>query len=138
MSAGKGDRLRQVKGEAFREGWERVFGGKGDEEAPLFIPLRREYFEAFERGEKTIEYRKLGPRWNEETCRLGRRVTLSLGYGKQRRLYGVVTSFHTDSIPGLIPGWEGCFGDSCVTAACIGIKIDGNDQHPAAGRNTRL
>lgn len=43
MSAGKGDRLRQVKGDAFREGWERVFGkdaGKpGDCRRPVLCLL---------------------------------------------------------------------------------------------------
>lgn len=32
---------------------------------PLFIPIKREFFEAFERGDKTHEYRLYGPRWNE-------------------------------------------------------------------------
>ena len=30
---------------------------------PLFIPLKAEFFNAFERGEKTAEYRVYGPRW---------------------------------------------------------------------------
>jgi len=60
---------------------------------PLFIPFKKEYFEAFERGEKTFEFRQYGPRWNEKTCVPGRAVTLSCGYGKQRRLYGVIKSF---------------------------------------------
>lgn len=34
----------------------------------IFIPLKREFFEAFENGMKTVEYRKYGPRWNERTC----------------------------------------------------------------------
>lgn len=59
----------------------------------LFIPLCRKWFEAFERGEKTTEYRVWGPRWNIRTCPPGRLVTLSLGYGKHRRLYGVVKYF---------------------------------------------
>jgi len=57
---------------------------------PLFIPLKREYFEAFERGEKDTEYRRWSKRWSAETCALGRRVVLSLGYGKARRLRGVI------------------------------------------------
>lgn len=35
---------------------------------PLFIPLKKEYYEAFECGEKTVEYRAYGPWWNEKTC----------------------------------------------------------------------
>ncbi len=56
-------------------------------DAPLlFIPLKREHFEAFERGEKWYEYRRFGKRWNAKVCRVGRPVVLSLGYGMSRRL----------------------------------------------------
>jgi hypothetical protein len=92
----------------------------------LFIPLKRRYFEDFEQGKKLFEYRTYGPRWNEKTCVIGRRVTLSLGYGKQRRLAGEVVSFDTCATPQRIPGWSDCFGDSHVTAAVIGIRIDDN------------
>jgi hypothetical protein len=51
---------------------------------PLFIPLRTEYFRAFERGEKVIEYRRYGRGWNERTCRIGRPVILSHGYSGAR------------------------------------------------------
>lgn len=57
----------------------------------LFIPLKAVYFEQFLLGEKTIEYRKYGPRWNEHTCFAGRKVLLSRGYGKQYRLRGEIT-----------------------------------------------
>ena len=59
---------------------------------PLFIPLRREWFEAFAAGTKTQEWRRYGPGWNERTCLIGRPVTLALGYTRTR-LHGVVTSF---------------------------------------------
>lgn len=64
-------------------------------EKPLFIPLKKEYFKKFENGTKLLnsEFRPYGPRWNEVSCRPGRAVTLSLGYGKHRRLKGVVKSF---------------------------------------------
>jgi hypothetical protein len=62
-------------------------------EKPLFIPLKAEYFDDFATGMKTTEYRINGPRWNERTCRIGRAVTLSRGYGKQQRLRGTVTGF---------------------------------------------
>lgn len=63
------------------------------DEKPLFIPLRREWFELIEAGEKSTEYRAYGARWNERTCRPGRPVVLSLGYGKARRLRKVVSGF---------------------------------------------
>lgn len=60
---------------------------------PLFIPLKSEFYEAFERGDKHSELRLYGPRWNEKTCPAGRPVILSKGYGKQNRLQGVVIEF---------------------------------------------
>lgn len=91
---------------------------------PLFIPLKRQYFEAFERGEKIAEYRKHGPRWNRETCQPGRPVTLSLGYGKARRLYGYVCGFRKLDNTKAIDGWRDCYGDYIGPAARIEIKLD--------------
>lgn len=51
---------------------------------PLFIPLKTEWFRAFESGAKQVEYRLYGPRWNERTVYPGRRATLSLGYSGDR------------------------------------------------------
>jgi hypothetical protein len=51
---------------------------------PLFVPLRTEWFRQFESGDKTVEYRAYGPRWNERTCFVGRKVTLSHGYSGKR------------------------------------------------------
>lgn len=61
-------------------------------EKPLFIPLKTEWFRAFEAGEKSVEYRLEGTRWNADTCRIGRAVTLSHGYSGSR-LQGVVAGF---------------------------------------------
>lgn len=98
------------------------------EERPLFIPLKREYFEAFERGEKTEEYRKHCGPWNAQTCQVGREVVLSLGYGKSRRLRGVVASFHIENSPERLPGWIECYGPPTQmgypwNAAVIGVKL---------------
>ena len=60
---------------------------------PLFIPLKTEFFEAFESGEKRDELRLYGPRWNERICPVGREVVLSKGYGKQNRLKGTIAAF---------------------------------------------
>jgi len=60
---------------------------------PLFIPLKTEYYEAFAGGSKTEELRLYGPRWNKDTCKVGRAVTLSKGYGKQARMSGVIWKF---------------------------------------------
>jgi hypothetical protein len=61
-------------------------------ERALFVPLLGQWFDAFACGEKTEEWRKLGPRWNENTCRRGRRVILARGYGWPR-LGAVVAGF---------------------------------------------
>lgn len=60
---------------------------------PLFIPLKTEYYEAFKDGSKTEELRIYGPRWNRDTCRVGREVVISKGYGKQNRMKGRIWSF---------------------------------------------
>lgn len=64
-----------------------------EKEKPLFIPLYTQWYEEFANGTKTVEFRNYGPRWNEKTCRIGRKVTISKGYGKKNRLYGVVKGF---------------------------------------------
>ena len=93
-------------------------------ERPLFIPLKREFFEAFERGEKWEEFRGFGLRWNYCTCRVGRRVTLSLGYGKARRLTGQIVAFRLDPEPEALPGWIACYGARAGMASRIGIRLD--------------
>ena len=62
-------------------------------EKPLFIPLKTKWYEQFAAGEKRDELRLYGPRWNERTCRVGRAVTLSKGYGKAHRMTGHVRAF---------------------------------------------
>ena len=86
---------------------------------PLFIVLRREWFEAFRIGSKTDEWRRYGPRWNENTCRIGRPVILSLGYTAMR-LHGVVSAFgvHKASGPAAT-----IYGQGTVCAV-IGIRLD--------------
>lgn len=98
----------------------------------LFVPLRGVYFDAFERGEKKTEYRKRGQRWNAETCAIGRRVVLSRGYGRQKRLTGTITAFHYDTMPSRLPGWLECYGPNSGDAACITIELDRTN--PPAGR----
>lgn len=94
------------------------------QERPLFIPLRREFFEAFAEGSKSIEYRRLGPRWNAQTCRKGRRVVLSLGYGPAHRLQGRVAGFYREARVERIPGWREVYPDDNGPAACILIELD--------------
>ena len=92
------------------------------QEKPLFIPLKRQHFEAFADGSKREEYRLLGPRWNETTCRVGRRVCLSLGYGKAHRMSGEITGFRASADPTTTAAWIDCYGPGKRLAACIEIK----------------
>ena len=92
---------------------------------PLFIPLKTEYFRAFQSGTKAVEYRQYGPRWNERTCAVGRPVVLSHGYGKRERLQGVVSGFSVDSNPTQIADWREVYGNSTRSvAACIRITLN--------------
>lgn len=93
-------------------------------ERPLFIPLKAEHYDAFDRGQKTEEYRQRGQRWNIETCRIGRRVILSRGYGKKHRLTGVITGCHYDTLPSRLPGWLDCYGPDAGDATVIQIQLD--------------
>jgi hypothetical protein len=63
------------------------------EEKNLFVPLKTEFYEAFEQGLKDEEFRLYGPRWNEKTCRIGRNATLSKGYGKHSRMVREIIGF---------------------------------------------
>ena len=88
----------------------------------MFVPLKAKFFEAFVRGEKDTEYRLRGKRWNTETCRIGRAVTLSCGYSGER-LHGTIVGFYYDTLPSKIPGWLECYGSKAGDAACIKIQL---------------
>lgn len=92
----------------------------------LFIPLKREHFEAFRDGTKPNmeELRPEGPRWNARTCAIGRSVVLSLGYGKAQRLSGRIVGYRTSTEPTRTPAWKDCYGDRAGLAACIQIELD--------------
>lgn len=94
---------------------------------PLFIPLKTEYYEAFEGGKKRDELRLYGNRWNEKTCPIGRPVTLSKGYGKRHRMHGTVSRFkkqHGSTFGSTYKASiKDCYGTLDVEIAVIGIKI---------------
>jgi hypothetical protein len=94
---------------------------------PLFIPLKREWFDLFATGQKCIEWRREGPRWNKRTCRVGRRVTLSLGYKGLCRLSGVVTSVELQPATGAAAELFGK-GTICIL---IGIELDPPGETPS-------
>src|SRR3954467_15704147 len=86
---------------------------------PLFIVLRKQWFREFQEGTKTEEWRRYGPRWNAQSCWIGRRVTLSLGY-TTTRLTGNVISFDVRPATG---GAIEIYGQG-TQCAVIGIRID--------------
>lgn len=102
---------RKCKPDIYDDEWEQV---------PLFIPLRREWFDKFKDGSKRVEYRPIGPKWNPNTCAIGRPVVLSLGYGKTHRLQGHITGFWSSSAT--TPEFQAIYGADRV-AACIRIEL---------------
>lgn len=93
-------------------------------EKDLFIPLKREYYEAFERGDKDTEYRLPGGPWNERTCYPGRMATLSMGYGKARRMRKKIISFGVHALSA--EKWEAfkaCYPGKPNLAACIRFEV---------------
>lgn len=103
---------------------------KRDPEKPLFIPLMSKPFAEFLAGTKKFELRLYGPRWNEKTCRIGRRVVLSRGYGTRSRLFGSVCSFDTALAGDISTDWATYFPDATKESkvACIGIKLNAVQQ----------
>lgn len=93
------------------------------QDKPLFIPLKRPYYEAFRNRSKTTEYRPLDSRWNEQTCWVGRPVLLSLGQGGDHHLPGVITGFHRSTRASATKPWIACYGPGKRLVACIKILI---------------
>ena len=54
----------------------------------MFVPLKSEHFDNFVNGSKRYEIRACSRGFTEKFVYEGRRVVLSDGYGKQRRLEG--------------------------------------------------
>ena len=96
-------------------------------ERPLFIPLKTKWFEQFKSGEKRSELRLYGPRWNETTCRIGRSVVISKGYGKAERLAGTIREFYKRRGDTFGSTYQAaiveCFGSTDVDIAEIRIDL---------------
>lgn len=95
----------------------------------LFVPLLARYYDAFERGEKNEELRLYGPRWNENTCRVGRSVTISKGYGKSHRMHGIIWKFKRQHGSAFGSAYKAAILDRYKTLdvwiACISIELQG-------------
>jgi hypothetical protein len=92
---------------------------------PLFIPLKTEYYRAFESGAKRHEYRRYGPLWNERHCAPGREVKLRRGYSTPDVMRGVVVGFRritpADLSPVALEAWRACYGPDAGDIAEIEI-----------------
>ncbi len=97
---------------------------------PLFIPLKTEYYRAFEGGGKDTEYRLHGGPWTESQCVVGRSVNIRRGYSTPDNLYGVVKSFHAIPLYRIQGGMlrlaiKACYPKATADTliACIGIEL---------------
>lgn len=101
---------------------------------PLFVPLKKEYYEAFKEqlkadcsyeamptSVKTEEFRKYGRTWTEKNCIVGRPVVLSCGYGKANRMLGVVRSFRTTY--DFSNAYLQIYGSTEEPMAAVGIEV---------------
>ena len=94
---------------------------------PLFIPLNTKFYNAFVDGSKREELRRYGPRWNENTCQVGREVILSKGYGKASRMTGKIWKFKRQH--GSLFGSTykaailSVYGTLDIEIACISIEL---------------
>jgi ASC-1-like (ASCH) protein len=66
---------------------------------PLFVPLNGVFFDLLADGRKTYELRRQRGAWTTKNVWMGRRATLSYGYGKRHRLDAIILDVKTaDSI----------------------------------------
>lgn len=96
---------------------------KNEQDEPLILHLEKAVFEAFEDEKKDIEHRPYGPRWNEQSCRVGRRVVLSPGVGSRQRLTGTIVGFRTSEAVCKLPSWVARYGPDPRLVACIQIAL---------------
>lgn len=89
---------------------------------PLFCPLKTQYFNQFKNGEKNTEYRAYGKRWNENTCAIGRIITLSHGYSGER-LHGKITDFQIKNISNTNEDVMSLYRNKTELIACITIEL---------------
>ncbi len=65
----------------------------------LHLPLKREWYEMIERGEKTEEYREVKPYWLKRVLPIGTfdelRICFSYGYTKRTMIFNV-TDYRVD------------------------------------------
>ena len=94
----------------------------------LYIPLKKEYFERFSDGSKTVEYRKENKIFNTKRIYEGMKVKLSLGYTSvpSRVLFGIVKKVGKQFRD--CKSWIECYGSSGFAIA-ITITLDGNKDY---------
>ena len=85
---------------------------------PVYLPVKRKWFELYAKGEKTVELRRMGTRITAQITRygletnIGREVRIRLGYRGQEELRGVIRDVKIYPLVEAIP-------DEVLRMACI-------------------
>lgn len=93
---------------------------------PMYLVLKREYFDAFAEGSKSIEYRRYGGQFTERVYFVGRRVVLATRYDRRALVMPArVTTFRIEPAikhPDMIEFYGGRLapGDQ---VALIGLEV---------------
>ena len=93
---------------------------------PVYLPVKRKWFELYVKGEKTVELRRMGTRITAQLTRytpleanIGREVRIRLGYGGREELRGVIRDVKIYPLVEAIP-------DEVLRMACVG-RIEAAD-----------
>jgi len=86
---------------------------------PVYLPVKRKWFELYAKGEKTVELRRMGTRITAQITRytpleanIGREVRIRLGYGGREELRGVIRDVKIYPLVEAIP-------DEVLKMACV-------------------
>jgi len=106
---------------------ESVIAEMGCLEETLFVRLRNGEVHA---NDIVTEYRRIGPRFNADTCTVGRRVTMSTDYRDEWRFTGEITSYAEIAVDRAPEGIQGVYAED-ERIAVVTIRVDGQLQRPS-------
>ena len=92
---------------------------------PVYLPVKRKWFELYAKGEKTVELRRMGTRITAQITRyglkanIGREVRIRLGYRGREELRGIIRDVKIYPLVEAIP-------DEVLRMACVG-RIEAAD-----------
>ena len=85
---------------------------------PVYLPVKRKWFELYAKGEKTVELRRMGTRITAQITRygleasIGREVRIRLGYRGREELRGIIRDVKIYPLVEAIP-------DEVLKMACV-------------------